>query len=108
MVRKLISSFLGAPGSGREMTRKQPRRALLALERLADRMLPASASFANGILTVFGDAGVNNNLVIRREVSGNISVFDNGVPVAVSGGTPTVSTTTRIVADGLSGDDSIA
>ena len=59
--------------------------------------LPASAAttatFSNGVLTVFGDNG-NNTIDISRNAAGAILV--NGGAVSVVGGTPTVANTALI------------
>ena len=63
-----------------------------------------SATFANGVLTVFGDNG-NNNIAISRDAAGAIVV--NGGAVTVSGGTPTVANTSVIRVFGLNGNDTV-
>ncbi|HBO44758.1 MAG TPA: hypothetical protein DD670_12680, partial [Planctomycetaceae bacterium] len=73
----------------------------------ARRMLSITATFsaASGILTVFGDS-LDNNIVISRNLAGNIAV--NGGAVNIVGGIPTVANTTLIQGFGLSGNDTIA
>jgi len=64
-----------------------------------------TATFANGVLTVTGDAA-NNSIVISRNAAGRILV-NNGA-VAVVGGTPTVANTALIRAFGQGGGDSLS
>jgi Ca2+-binding RTX toxin-like protein len=61
-----------------------------------------TATFANGVLTVVGDAQPNN-IVISRNAAGTILV--NGGAVAITGGTPTVANTVRISVAGRAGAD---
>ncbi len=68
-------------------------------------MLAATATFANGTLTVFGDA-LANALAVGRDAAGLLLVNGGGVPVA--GGPPTVANTTLIQAFGQGGDDTLA
>jgi Ca2+-binding RTX toxin-like protein len=63
-----------------------------------------TASFANGVLTVRGDAQPNN-IVISRNAAGTIRV--NGGAVPVSGGPATVANTTSMTLIGLPGADVI-
>ncbi|MGH3043341.1 MAG: calcium-binding protein [Gaiellaceae bacterium] len=63
-----------------------------------------TATFANGVLTVTGDAA-NNSIVISRNAAGRILV-NNGA-IAVGGGTPTVANTALIRALGQGGRDSL-
>ena len=63
-----------------------------------------TATFTNGVLTVFGDSAANN-IEISRNAAGTILV--NGGAVAVVGGTPTVANTTLIQVFGLGGNDVI-
>jgi Ca2+-binding RTX toxin-like protein len=64
-----------------------------------------TATFANGVLTVFGDAA-DNSIVITRDAAGGILV-NNGA-VAVVGGSPTVANTALIQVFGRAGNDSIS
>jgi Ca2+-binding RTX toxin-like protein len=64
-----------------------------------------TATFAGGVLTVFGDGGPNV-IEISRDVAGTIVV--NGGAVTVTGGSPTVATTTLIHVSGFGGDDVIS
>ena len=66
--------------------------------------LAATATFANGTLTVFGDA-LANALTVGRDTAGLLVV--NGGAMPVSGGTPTIDNTTLIQAFGQGGDDSL-
>ncbi len=70
--------------------------------------LPASAAttatFSNGVLTVFGDNG-NNTIDISRNAAGAILV--NGGAISVVGGTPTVANTALIQVYGQAGNDVI-
>jgi Ca2+-binding RTX toxin-like protein len=63
-----------------------------------------TATFSNGVLTVFGDSA-SNSIVISRNAAGKILV-NNGA-VAVVGGSPTVANTARIRVFGRAGNDSI-
>jgi Ca2+-binding RTX toxin-like protein len=63
-----------------------------------------TATFSNGVLTVFGD-GQANTITLSRDAAGKILV-NNGA-VAVSGGTPTVANTAMIQVFGQPGDDTI-
>jgi Ca2+-binding RTX toxin-like protein len=64
-----------------------------------------AATFANGTLTVFGDAAANN-ITISRNAAGTILI--NGGAVAVVGGTPTVANTALIQVFGLGDNDVIS
>jgi Ca2+-binding RTX toxin-like protein len=63
-----------------------------------------TASFSNGVLTVFGDS-LNNSITISRDAAGKILV-NNGA-VTVAGGTPTVANTALIQVFGQAGNDTI-
>ena len=63
-----------------------------------------TASFANGVLTVTGDAQANT-IVISRNAAGRIWV--NGGAVPVTGGTPTVANTVSMSLIGRGGNDTI-
>jgi Ca2+-binding RTX toxin-like protein len=63
-----------------------------------------TATFSNGVLTVFGD-GLGNNIAISRDAAGKVLV--NGGAVTVRGGVPTVANTTLIQVFGQSGNDTI-
>ena len=63
-----------------------------------------TATFTNGVLTVFGDSAANS-IEISRDAVGTILV--NGGAVAVVGGSPTVANTTLIQVFGLASDDVI-
>jgi Ca2+-binding RTX toxin-like protein len=82
---------------------------LVATGALAAVAAPASAAttatFSNGVLTVFGDSA-DNSIVISRDAAGRILV--NGGAVAATGGTPTVANTALIQVFGLAGSDQIA
>src|SRR5919198_680954 len=81
---------------------------VLGVGVLAATTAPASAAttatFSNGVLTVFGDSA-DNSIVISRDAAGKILV--NGGAIAVVGGTPTVANTSRIRVFGLDGQDAI-
>ena len=64
-----------------------------------------TATFANGVLSVTGDAA-NNSIAISRDAAGRILV--NGGAVAVIGGTPTVANTALIRVFGQAGNDTIS
>jgi Ca2+-binding RTX toxin-like protein len=67
-------------------------------------MLATMANFANGTLSLFGDA-LDNTLTVGRDAAGLLVV--NGGTVPVGGGMPTVDNTTLIQVFGQGGDDSI-
>ena len=85
--------------------RRRATRPLLAVALVLAAALAASppasaattATFANGVLTVTGDAA-NNSIVLSRNAVGRILV-NNGA-IAVVGGTPTVANTALIRAFG--------
>ena len=64
-----------------------------------------TATFANNVLTVNGDAA-NNSIVISRDAAGRILV-NNGA-IAVVGGTPTVANTALSRVFGQAGNDSLS
>ena len=89
------------------------RRGVLAAAVLAAGMAGATsasasaavtATFANGTLSVSGDA-LDNNVAVSRNAAGQILV--NGGAVAVIGGTPTVANTALIQVFGLGGNDTL-
>ena len=61
-----------------------------------------TATFTNGVLSVFGDNNANT-ITISRNAAGALLV--NGGAVAVGGGTPTVANTRLIQVFGLGADD---
>jgi len=63
-----------------------------------------TATFSNGVVTVFGDAAANN-ITISRNAAGTLLI--NGGAVAVVGGTPTVANTSLIQVFGLGDNDVI-
>ena len=63
-----------------------------------------TATFAHGVLTVFGDGGANT-LTVSRDAAGNLLV-NNGA-ISVSGGTPTVANTALIQVFGQGRSDVI-
>jgi Ca2+-binding RTX toxin-like protein len=93
--------------------RRRTRRLLAVLTFGVAAVLAASppasaattATFANGVLTVTGDAA-NNSIVISRNAAGKLLV-NNGA-VAVVGGSPTVANTSLVRAFGLAGNDSLS
>jgi Ca2+-binding RTX toxin-like protein len=82
--------------------------AVLAAAVIAGAAVPASAAtsatFSNGVLSVFGD-GADNSITISRDPAGKILV-NNGAVVVV-GGSPTVANTTLIRVFGAAGNDVI-
>src|SRR5687768_4757952 len=69
----------------------------LCLEELEARAVPATASFASGVLTVTcPDCGDHDLVTVTRQADGTITVADQDGAVAVSGGTPTVANTTQV------------
>src|SRR5437773_1181767 len=90
--------------------RKKPGHArfVLAVESLADRVLPAvTATFLPNAstLSIFGDAQ-DNTIVVSRDAAGNLLV--NGGAVAIQGGAATVANTTLIQSFGQAGNDMIS
>ena len=81
---------------------------VLAAGVIAGTSPPASAAvtatFTNGVLTVFGDSA-NNAIVISRNAAGIILVNNGAIPVA--GGTPTVANTSLTQVFGQGGNDTI-
>lgn len=62
----------------------------------------ALATFASGVLSVFGDASTDT-LTIARDAAGRLLI--NGGAVAISGGTATVANTSLLQVFGQGGDD---
>ena len=72
---------------------------------LESRLTPAvTASFSNGVLSVFGDS-LDNTIAVSRNAAGTILV--NGGAVQVKGGTSTVANTATIQVFGQAGNDII-
>ena len=79
--------------------RRAARGLLIGIAVAAGAVLAASspasaattATFTNGVLTVFGDSGANT-ITISRDAAGTILVNNGAIPIA--GGTPTVANTT--------------
>ena len=92
----------------RRATRGLLASSALAVGVLAGIAVPASAAttatFSNGVLTVFGDSA-DNSTVIGRDAAGKILVNDGAV--AAVGGVPTVADTTLIRVFGQAGNDQI-
>ena len=92
--------------------RRAARWLLLGTAGAAGAVLAASspasaattATFTNGVLTVFGDSGANT-ITISRDAAGTILVNNGAIPV--SGGTPTVANTALIQVFGQSANDVI-
>lgn len=78
-----------------------------AVERLEDRLTPATtAYFAFGVLTVVGDGAAND--IVVAAVDGNLRVTDGGAAVAIrSFGSPTLARTAAVVVLGQGGDDAL-
>lgn len=75
------------------------------IEHLSERWTPAvTASFAGGVLTVFGD-NLDNNIAITRNAAGSLQV--NGGAVNILGGTATVANTSFILLFGQDGNDTL-
>ena len=93
----------------RHATRRLLAVVVLGLAAILAASPPASAAttatFSNGVLTVFGDAA-DNSIAISRDAAGRILV-NNGA-IAVVGGSPTVANTALIQAFGRAGNDSIS
>ncbi len=99
---------------GRNKPGRRAARRLLAAFMLGAGLMaavgpPASAAssstFANGVLSVFGDAAANS-VVISRDAAGKILVNNGAVPVA--GGSPTVANTSLVQVFGLGDNDTIS
>src|SRR3954463_1559474 len=65
---------------------------------------PIAASFANGILTITGDA-TDNTIVASADLNGNLIINNGTVPI--SGGPATLANTTLIKMFGLAGNDTL-
>jgi hypothetical protein len=69
----------------------------LNLEQLSDRIVPTTAVFSNGTLTVLGD-NQGNNILVSADSTGALHVTERGQAVAISGSTPaTLSNVTQVV-----------
>jgi Ca2+-binding RTX toxin-like protein len=86
--------------------------AVLGLGAAASTTAPAAAAGifatfqpATGQLTVNGDAA-DNTITISRDAAGNILV--NGGAIAITGGMPTVATTSLVTVNGRAGNDRLA
>src|SRR5262245_59526632 len=105
---KLLSKSL-RDSSRRSATRpRRPARARLALEALAERLLPAiTATFtlADGTLRINGDA-LDNTIVVSRNT--NFGFLVNGGAVPIQGGPATITNTNSIVINGGAGNDIIS
>src|SRR5262245_16651090 len=94
-------------------TRRAARRFLagvvLGVAALLAASAPANAavtaSFSQGVLTVFGDS-LDNTITVSRNAAGNILV--NGGAVTVAGGTSTVANTSLIQVFGQGGADALS
>ncbi|MFO0824437.1 MAG: hypothetical protein U0792_15195 [Gemmataceae bacterium] len=75
-------------------------RAALSCERLEDRVTPATATLAGGVLTITGDAG-NDRIRVTSEGT-NLQVMDGTTTL----GTFTSDLVTSIVVNGSGGNDS--
>lgn len=64
-----------------------------------------TASFSAGVLTVFGDALVNQ-ITVSRNAAGQLLVNEGAV--AIRGGAPTVANTSQILVFGQGGNDTIS
>ena len=92
--------------------RRAARGLLIGIAVAAGAVLAASspasaattATFTNGVLTVFGDNGANM-ITIGRDAAGTIVVNNGAIPIA--GGTPTVANTILIQVFGRAGNDMI-
>lgn len=83
-----------------------PKRFVPELECLCERIAPAvTATFSNGVLTVFGDAQANN-IAVSSNAAGTLLV-NNGA-VQVNGGNATAGNTTLIRVFGRGGNDHIS
>ncbi len=96
--------------SGRRGASRPPRPAppRLALEALAERVLPAvtaTYSAAGMTLKIVAD-DLDNTVVVSRTAAGTILV-NNGA-VAIQGGPATVANTSLIMINGLGGNDALA
>jgi Ca2+-binding RTX toxin-like protein len=89
----------------RPIRNKKSHRFIPTFVGLESRLTPAvTASFSNGVLSVFGDA-LDNTIAVSRNAAGAILV--NGGAVHVQGGTATVANTGTIQVFGQAGNDII-
>jgi len=92
--------------SRRPIRTKKSHRFIPTFVGLESRLTPAvTASFSNGVLSVFGDS-LDNTIAVSRNAAGTILV--NGGAVQVKGGTSTVANTATIQVFGQAGNDIIA
>ncbi len=93
--------------------RRAARWMLLGTAGAAGAVLAASspasaattATFTNGVLTVFGDSGANT-ITVSRDAAGTILVNNGAIPVL--GGTPSVANTKVVLMFGLGSNDVIS
>ena len=107
-IHRAITSAVCQSGSLRKRLSRRNHRVNAPGESLEERILPAiTATFSpeTGTLSVVGDSQ-NNVINLSQSVNGNILV-NNGA-IAITGGTPNVSNTNRIVAVGQGGNDQIS
>lgn len=104
---RLCQALRTAKSRNHKNRHRPASRRRVGLESLESRrLLAVTASFSDltGTLSIVGDAADN---VINVSRADNGTILINNGEVAVSGGTPTVSNTSRIFAFGLAGNDQI-
>jgi hypothetical protein len=70
----------------------------LALEALAERIVPTTAIFSNGMLFVQGD-NLGNNINVQADSSGNIQVSERGQAVQILGATTATTSNVSVVVE---------
>ena len=83
---------------------RSKNRARLNLEQLESRLVPTTASFSNGVLTVLGD-NAGNNINVSVASNGDLQVTERGKAVTIKGGTATSSNTTLVVEEAGTGNN---
>ena len=65
-----------------------------------------TANFSQGVLTITGDEE-DDEVAVGVDASDNITVFEEGAPVMINGGTPTRTSTSLIQINVAEGDDTV-
>ena len=100
MLRSALSRWFSPR---RPIRNQKSHRFIPTFVSLETRLTPAvTASFSNGVLSVFGDS-LDNTIAVSRNAAGTILV--NGGAVQVQGGTATVANTATIQVFGQAGND---
>src|SRR5690606_32305003 len=101
MFRKFMSWMRGLRASRQGRALPARWRYVPYFEHLGSRIVPSTANFFGNVLTVTGDDGEDDNIVVTRDAGGTLSVTDGGAPVVIGGNpTPNVAETTLIVVTG--------